>query len=182
MGCASCGDDRGLTPLRPEELSPVGVSSFPIEWASFSQNVAQMGAGCWHQRCHIRNRRGGPVIEASGRLLRWAPRVLGALTCLFLGLFALDVFNEQKTFVEALPAFAIHVAPAVILCAIVVASWNREWIAGTVFTVLGLAYIGLTRGHLDWVLLISGPLLAVGALFLLSWRQHTRRHTPSARP
>jgi len=122
------------------------------------------------------------VTEASGRLLRWAPRVLGALTCLFLGLFALDVFNEQKTFLAALPAFAIHVAPAVCLSAIVVASWNREWIAGTVFTVLGLAYIGLTRGHLDWVLLISGPLLAVGALFLLSWRQHTRSHTPSPRP
>lgn len=113
-------------------------------------------------------------------MLLWAPRVLGALTCLFLGLFALDVFNEEKTFVEALPAFVIHVAPAALLCGIVVASWTREWIGGTVFTVLGLAYIGLARGRLDWVLVISGPLLAVGALFLFSWRQHAQIHTPKA--
>lgn len=122
------------------------------------------------------------MTKASGRLLLWAPRVLGAVTCLFLGLFALDVFNEEKTFLEALPAFAIHVAPAVFLCAIVAASWEREWLGGTVFIVLGLAYIGLASGRLDWVLVISGPLLAVGALFLLSWRQHAHIHTPSARP
>jgi hypothetical protein len=120
-------------------------------------------------------------VTKTGRLLLWAPRVLSALTCLFLGLFALDVFNEEKTFLEALPAFALHVAPAVVLCAIVAASWEREWVGGMTFVVLGLAYIGLARGRLDWVLLISGPLLIVGALFLLSWRLHAQIHTPSAR-
>ena len=120
------------------------------------------------------------MTKTSGRLLLWTPRVLGALTCVFLGLFALDVFSEKSTFLEALPAFAIHVAPAAFLCAIVAASWTREWVGGTTFVVLGLAYIGLARSRLDWVLLISGPLLIVGALFLLSWRLHAQIHTPKA--
>jgi hypothetical protein len=49
-----------------------------------------------------------------------------------------------------------------------------------VFTVAGLAYIGLARERLDWVLVIAGPLLAVGTLFLLSWRHHTEIHAPKA--
>jgi hypothetical protein len=116
----------------------------------------------------------------SAQLLVWAPRVLGGLICLFLGMLACDVFGEGKTWLEALPAFVIHVVPAALLCGIVVASWNREWIGGTVFTVVGLAYIGLARERLDWVLVVSGPLLAVGALFLLSWRHHVQIHAPGA--
>ena len=48
---------------------------------------------------------------------------------------------------------------------------------GTVFIICGVAYIGLARGRLDWVLLVSGPLLVVGTLFLLSWRLHEQLHT-----
>jgi hypothetical protein len=48
---------------------------------------------------------------------------------------------------------------------------------GTVFVVCGTAYIGLARSRLDWILLVSGPLLVVGTLFLLSWRLHEQLHT-----
>ena len=51
---------------------------------------------------------------------------------------------------------------------------------GTVFTLLGLAYLGLARGRLDWVLVVAGPLLAIGVLFLLSWRHHAEIHAPKA--
>jgi O-antigen ligase len=121
------------------------------------------------------------MTRTSGRLLLWAPRLLGAVTCLFLGLFALDAFSEERTFLQALPAFAIHLAPAAFLCGIVAASWKREWVGGTVFVVCSVAYIGLARGRLDWVLLVSGPLLVVGTLFLLSWRLHDKLHTSNAR-
>ena len=121
------------------------------------------------------------MTSTSGRLLLWAPRLLGVLTCLFVGLFALDAFNEERTFLEALPAFAIHLAPAAFLCGIVFASWRREWVGGTVFVACGAAYVGLARGRFDWVLLVSGPLLVVGTLFLLSWRLHDKLHTSNAR-
>ena len=70
------------------------------------------------------------MTRTEGRLLLWAPRLLGALTCLFVGLFALDAFSEERPFLEALAAFAIHLAPAAFLCGIVAASWKREWVAG----------------------------------------------------
>jgi hypothetical protein len=50
----------------------------------------------------------------------------------------------------------------------------------------GVAFIGLAivyamtmaRGHFDWMLLISGPLAIVGALFLWSWFSHAERRAP----
>ena len=120
------------------------------------------------------------MTKTSARLVVWAPRALGAATCLFLSLFALDAFSEETTFLEALPAFIMHILPAVLLCVVLAVSWDREWIGGTTFVVLGLVYIGLARGQLDWILVVSGPLLLVGILFLLSWRLHseTHRHAP----
>jgi hypothetical protein len=47
-----------------------------------------------------------------------------------------------------------------------------------------VAFIGLaimyamtmSRGRVDWMLLISGPLTIVGALFLWSWFHHGKLH------
>ena len=118
------------------------------------------------------------MTSTTGSLLLWAPRVLGAAVSMFLGLFALDVFNEGEAFSETLAAFAIHVAPAVLLFAVVAASWNREWVGGILFTSLGVAYMGMARGRFEWILGVSAPLLIVGLLFLWSWRYHKELHRP----
>ncbi len=110
------------------------------------------------------------------KLLLWSPRVLGILVCLFLGMFALDVFEEGRTFLEALPAFAIHVAPMVALLAVVGLSFRWEWIGGVVFTALAAFYAYLAREHWTWIPIVSGPLLLVGLLFLWSWRRHRELH------
>src|SRR2546427_13237508 len=70
----------------------------------------------------------------SGRLLRWSPRILGVLVCLFLSLFSLDAFEGGKTLIQALPDFALHVAPLLVLLAAVGVSWRWEWVSGLVFT------------------------------------------------
>jgi len=64
----------------------------------------------------------------SARVLLWSPRVLGIVLSLLLAMFALDAFSEGKTFNQALVDVAIHLAPAVVLLAIVAASWRREWV------------------------------------------------------
>ena len=47
-------------------------------------------------------------------------------------------------------------------------SWRWQWMSALGF--IGLAALYAARvGRLDWVLLISGPLLLVGLLFLWSW-------------
>jgi len=116
------------------------------------------------------------MTRTSARVLLWSPRILGILMCLFLSLFALDAFSEGQPFSESLSAFAIHLVPALLLLAIVAISWRREWIGGIGSIGLAAAYVAIARGRLDWILVISGPLLVVGACFLWSWRYHNELH------
>ena len=115
------------------------------------------------------------MIHRSGKLLLWSPRILGVLVCLFLSVFALDAFGGGKTFIQALPDFALHVAPMLLLLAVVGVAWRWKWVGGVVFTGLAAAYTYFARNHLSWIAVIAGPLLLVGILFLLSWRHHRGR-------
>jgi len=112
------------------------------------------------------------VKKRSRNLLLWSPRVLAILLCLFLSLFALDAFGNGKTVSEALPDFAAHLAPMLMLLAVAGVSWRWEWVGGVVFTGLAVGYAYVARNHVSWVLCISVPLLVVGVLFLWSWHRH----------
>lgn len=117
------------------------------------------------------------MVTTGGRLLLWSPRILGVAVSLFIGLFALDTFSQGESFFEVLPDFVMHLIPAFVLLALVAASWRWEWIGGVAFIGLAVLYATtIARGHLDWMLVISGPLMAVGALFLWSWRHHRELH------
>ena len=109
-----------------------------------------------------------------GQLLLWSPRILGILVCLFLSLFSLDAFGGGKTFMQALPDFALHVAPMLLLLLVVGVAWRWAWVGGLVFTGLAAAYAVFARHRIDWILPISGPLLLVGLLFTWSWLQHRK--------
>ncbi len=117
------------------------------------------------------------MATTSRRLLLWGPRILGTLVSLFIGIFALDAFSQGAPFFEALPDFLVHLMPSFVLLAVVGASWRSEWIGGLVFIGLALLYpLTMARGHLDWMLVISGPLMVVGALFLWSWHHRREGH------
>ena len=110
------------------------------------------------------------MTTVSDRLLLWTPRVLGILLSLFIGMFALDAFSDRKPLGRALADFGMHLVPALIVLAVAIASFKREWIGGLAFTGLAVVYaLTMSRGRVDWMLAISGPLLLVGALFLVSW-------------
>jgi len=112
--------------------------------------------------------------DMRSRLLLWIPRVLGLLVCVFLSVFSLDAFGNGKNVIQAISDFAIHLAPVLILFAVVGVSWRRPWVGGVVFTGLAAGYAYVSRAHPSWILVIAGPLLAVGILFIWSWR-HGRR-------
>jgi hypothetical protein len=112
------------------------------------------------------------VTKLSGNLVLWSPRILGIAVCLFLSVFALDAFGGGKTPMQALPDFAVHVAPMLVLLAIVGASWRWEWVGGVVFTALAAGYAYWARTHPTWILAIAAPLLIVGLLFIWSWFHH----------
>jgi hypothetical protein len=116
-------------------------------------------------------------MDRSSALLRWSPRILGILVCAFLSAFSFDAFSGYQSLAQSLPDFARHVAPVLGLLGVVALSWRWAWVGGIVFTVLAAAYAYFARDHVWWVLVIAGPLFAVGALFLLSWRNGALRGT-----
>jgi hypothetical protein len=67
----------------------------------------------------------------------------------------------------------MHLIPTFLLVAILWASWRREWIAGVLFPSLGVFYIvwAWNGPFATWatLLLMAGPLVFTGALFLLNW-------------
>lgn len=115
--------------------------------------------------------------EPLGRIVYWAPRILGILFAAFVTLFALDVFEEGLGFRETAGAFAVHLIPTGIVLAILALAWKWEWTGALLFTGLGIAYVAMFWGRFHWsaYLAISGPLLLTGALFLAGWRHRTSR-------
>lgn len=93
------------------------------------------------------------------------PRILGITVALFVAIFALDALGPGKP----ISGFVIHLLPALTLLAIVAVSWRWKWIGGFAFIGFAIAYAASVPQRLDWILVIAGPLLLVGVLFLWSW-------------
>jgi hypothetical protein len=118
-------------------------------------------------------------VAKSGRrtpahqLLYWAPRALCIVFALFISLFALDVFDEGKGFLATFLALLMHLIPTFLLLFVLAISWRREWIAGILFPLLGILYVvwawSKPFGVWSTLLLMAGPLVLTGALFLLNW-------------
>jgi glucose-6-phosphate-specific signal transduction histidine kinase len=106
--------------------------------------------------------------------------VLGTLVAAFLALFALDAFEGHRGLTEVLPALLVHLAPSLLVLAIVALAWHRSWVGAAMFAALAAGYALAVR-RLDWILAISGPLLSVAAAFAWSgWygREDARRRRP----
>ena len=118
------------------------------------------------------------VSEAIKRVVYWTPRTLCILFAVFISLFALDVFEEGKGFWETSVALLLHLVPTIIIVAVLVVSWRREWIGGILFIALGIFYVVWAWGRFHWAAyaFISGPLLLMGILFLLNWRHRAVLH------
>lgn len=107
------------------------------------------------------------------QLLYWAPRTLCIVFALFISLFALDVFNETKGFWNIFLALLMHLVPTFLLLIVLAVSWRREFIAGILFPLLGVLYVvwawNKPFGAWSTLLIMAGPLVLTGALFLLNW-------------
>ena len=110
-------------------------------------------------------------MKTSDRILHWAPRVLGILFAVFISLFSMDVFGEGYGFWGTIVAFLMHLVPTYLIVGALLAGWRWEWPGGVLFIGLGIFYIVMSRGRMDFVtyLLISGPAFAIGILFLINW-------------
>jgi hypothetical protein len=98
----------------------------------------------------------------------WSARVLGMGICLFLALLALDAWDPAKPMAARAGEMLIHLLPSLLVLTLLVLSWRREWIGGFAFVGLAIAYAVMVGFRLDWIAVISGPLLLVGMLFFWS--------------
>jgi hypothetical protein len=109
------------------------------------------------------------------QLLLWAPRILGLAFSAFLAMFALDAFSGGRPLPDAVLDFLIHLLPSLTVATLVAVSWRREWIGAVAFTFLAVVYATtMSRGRVDWMLIVAAPLLLVGGLFLCNWLIHRR--------
>jgi len=108
------------------------------------------------------------------RMLYWTPRVLCMLFAAFISIFAADVFGEARGFWQTALALLMHLIPTFLIVAVLIVSWRREWIGGVLFIALGLLYTvwawNKPFGIWSTFLMIAGPPVLTGALFLLNWR------------
>ncbi len=117
------------------------------------------------------------MTKPAQRLLYWTPRVLCIVFAVFISIFALDVFGHGAPLWQTLLALFMHLIPTFLLLAILAITWRHEWLGGILFVALGLLYVvwAFNKPFARWyvLLLIAGPPVLVGALFLLNWRHRS---------
>ena len=119
--------------------------------------------------------------ESTKHWLFWTPRILCILFAGFLSIFAADVFGEHYGFWKTILALVMHLIPTWIILIVLVVSWRREWVGGTLFIALGALYLIWSWGRFHWsaYLAISGPLLLIGVLFWVNWLHRAQLRTSS---
>ncbi len=90
---------------------------------------------------------------------------------MFLSLFSLDVFGEHRGFWETILALLIHLIPVYIVLIVLAVAWRWEWVGALLFNALAVYYVVSSWDRFGWstCVIIAGPLVVVGVLFLLNW-------------
>lgn len=119
------------------------------------------------------------------KYLFWIPRILSILFILFLTLMSLDVYSRDQSLHQLLIGLFLHNIPVYILSVVLVISWRYELVGGIIFIIAGLLYIATIlmnmyqyqfQGYMvSYSLIVAGPLIFVGILFILNWRNKCKR-------
>lgn len=120
-------------------------------------------------------------------LLYWLPRILSIATILFISMFALDSFEPQRSFLQQIAAFLIHLIPSFVLILVLVIAWRRELTGGIIFTLIGVVLsplIYLKNYNMNHsalmsfgiVLMITFPFIVAGVLFIFSHFRKKSKH------
>lgn len=111
--------------------------------------------------------------------LTWTARILALVLIAVFAAFAFDTgLNGSGPGAPATDVF-MNALPALICAGALLVAWRRENVGGLLFSALAIGYILFTRQRPDWSMVIGGPLLLIGALFLAS--ECMRRRARSGR-
>jgi len=115
-------------------------------------------------------------------IFSWIPLILIILAIGFMVLFSFDSFEGNEPVGRKLLGFLMHNIPALILIAITVIAWRWELIGGILLVASSLAgcwRYGSFQGN-PGSLMVFGPVLVAGALFILSFARTCTSRTPPA--
>lgn len=86
---------------------------------------------------------------------------------IFLGVFALDIFEPGRSLLEILTGLLIHLMPNFILIIVLILAYKIEKLGGLIFILLSLLMSAFFNNPF-WVnLALFGPLFLIGALFII---------------
>ena len=125
-------------------------------------------------------------MDTSIKILHWTPRIICILAILFISLFALDSFDSNKTILQQIGDFLMHLIPSFGLIIILIVAWKWEFIGGIIFILIGLGFSPFIFKHnynmnhsvdlsLQTVFIITMPFVVVGILFIVS---HFKKRKP----
>jgi len=99
----------------------------------------------------------------------WVPRVLAILFILFLSAFAFDSFAGESPFHLKIAGFLIHLIPSFFLAVNLFFAWKNPRYGGIFFIIFGLVFTIFLRTYnsFSFFMLLSFPLFAIGALFMI---------------
>lgn len=110
------------------------------------------------------------VKKRNAEFMCWMPRILAILFLMFLAMFSLDVFEEGYNFWGIIVALLMHNIPVFVLAIALWISWKYEIVGGVTFILAAIFYELLTgKSTMAYSLIISGPALIIGILFLVNW-------------
>lgn len=119
-------------------------------------------------------------MKTSHEILHWAPRFICILAILFISMFSLDAFGNDKSLGEQLIDLLMHLLPSFVFIALLVLAWYKEFVGGIIFVSLGIVFsvfvflINFNRNQFPLInsllitLVIGFPFVLVGILFLLN--------------
>lgn len=112
------------------------------------------------------------------KTMLWTPRISAILFVLFISIFALDVFEADKSLGETLVGLFIHLIPSILLTIAIILAWRWEWVGAVSFAGWAILYFAMARGF-EWFvyLIVAGIPLIIGIFFLVDWVYRKQIHT-----
>jgi len=106
------------------------------------------------------------------KIIYLVARVFAILFILMTALFAFDLGKFSWT------GLLMHLLPSLILLIILGISWVQAKIGGILWILAALAYVIIVWGDVSWIayLIMAGPALVIGLLFL--WSQNETMYRP----
>jgi len=100
-------------------------------------------------------------------LTRWIPRLLVFVFVFFLLLNAFDNATREEGAITYLSSLLFHLIPAILVLGGAFFSWNHERLGGLLFICLSLFFVLISRLEAELLMVLPGPLLLIGVLFIL---------------